>query len=621
MLLETAEKQVHVKKKLKYLLLLAARIALLVLLAVAFAKPFITRPPTVVTSTEAGTRLLVIDTSASMAREGVFPQAMSSARRAIDGAPADALIQIVAANAGVEVLGALTNDKAAARATLETLAPTTLRVDVGEAMGALERLAAGLPAPVELHFVSDFQASAMPVRFSDAVPGGVASFTPHVVGTGEPFNWSISYVRDSADGIEVGLNGSGDRERVGDVDLSVNGTVVESLGLSQTGPLSLMFDSPNYEAGANRVALRINTDDDFAADNQWFHVVDNSPAEAIPLITQDTGGLPVVYLSAALGSTGRYRVEPLVVGDFDSRVLTRYRWAVIDDLGIVNAELETALGDFVANGGNLLAFAGNRAAAMEALPVTGHQPRGAIGGLQQGEFLSVGQVDSRHPALSETEGWRSVTVTRNLPVEPTDADDVLIRLSNNEPFLVEQRRGAGRIILVTAALDNQWNDLPVRPVFVSFVAEAARYLSGASEIPRSFTAGDVLPLSLAGASSGQVVDPDGNTVLSLADTTREQQIKLDRTGFYEVYTPQGETVVAANLDPRESDLAKVTEETLDDWQNAAVSDVAVDAAGFSAEQAETLELWHWLLLLLAVIVIGESFLGNMHLAPRSMGRA
>ena len=165
------------------------------------------------------------------------------------------------------------------------------------------------------------------------------------------------------------------------------------------------------------------------------------------------------------------------------------------------------------------------------------------------------------------------------------------------------------------------DDLPVRPVFVSFIIEAARYLSGASDIAKTYTAGATLPLALVGTTSGQVVDPDGNTVLSLADTTREQQIKLNNPGFYEVYTPQWETVVAANIDPRESDLGKISQEVLDRWQGAAAGEIPAAATDFTAEDTETMELWHWLLLFLAIIVIGESILGNMHLAPRRLERA
>ena len=46
MLLQTTEQRVHVRKKLKYLVLLALRVALLALLVFAFAKPLWTNPET-----------------------------------------------------------------------------------------------------------------------------------------------------------------------------------------------------------------------------------------------------------------------------------------------------------------------------------------------------------------------------------------------------------------------------------------------------------------------------------------------------------------------------------------------------------------------------------------------
>jgi hypothetical protein len=621
MLLETAKQRIHVKKKLKYLLLLATRIALLVLLAVAFAKPFLTVPPNVVTATEAGTRVVLVDTSVSMGRAGVFDQVMTEARRAIDDAPADALVQVLAAAGDLQVIGALTNDRAEARSSLSSLNATAMRLDYGEVMSAVERYVAALPPPVNLHFVSDFQASGMPVRFSDVVPGSVASFTPHVVGTGDPFNWSIDYLRETAEGLDAGLNGAGDRERIADVELLVNDVVLSSQGLSQTGPQVLSFEVPAWEEGENRVELRVNTDDDFAADNSWHHVVDKAPPAPIPLITLNAAGLPVVYLSAALESSGSYQVEPLISGNFDLRILSRYRWAIVDDVGLIGPELEEALNEFIAGGGNLLAFAGDRAAALETLPVSSHRHAEAAIQTQANDFLAVGQIDSRHPVLSATEGWQSVNVTRNLSLEVQDNDEVLIRLENNEPFLIERRIGQGRLLLMPFLLDNQWNDLPVRPVFVSFVIESARYLSGISEVQKTYTTGSTLQLARAGNTSGQVIDPDGNTVLSLADTTRDQQIKLDKPGIYEVYTPQGLSLVAANIDPRESDLRKVTQEVLDTWQEATGGTAVAEGTAYTAEEESTVELWHWLLMVLALIVIGESILGNMHLSPRRMERA
>jgi hypothetical protein len=619
MLLETAEERIHVRKKLKYLLLLAARIALLVLLVIAFARPFIEAPPDVVTATDAGTHVILVDTSASMGRAGVFSQALNEARRAIDDAPGDAVLQVLSADATINVLGTLTNDKGTARGLLGGLTASAVRMDYGDVMTGVERIAAAIPPPVTLHFVSDYQASAMPVRFSDVIPAGVTTLIPRVVGTGDPFNWSFEFVRDSADGIEVGLNGAGDRERIGDIEFSLNGNVMETRGLSQTGPHVVHFDVPDYEPGVNRVEFRIDTDDDMLMDNRWYHVVDNQPPAPIPLLTIAAGGLPVTYLSAALESAGDFVVEPLIAGEFDARVLSRYRWAIVDDLGFLDPQLADALTAYVEGGGNLLAFAGARAAALEVLPVSGHRPTTAS--VQGSEFLAIGQIDSRHPVLTQTDGWQGVTVTRSLPLAAMDGDEVLIRLDNGDPFLIERRIGQGRLLLMPTHLDNQWSDLPVRPVFVSFMIEAAGYLSGINEIERTYTVGASLPLGLAGTASGQVVDPDGETVLSLADTTREQQIKLNKPGFYEVYTPGTETVVAANIDPRESNLARIGQDVLDRWKDSTDGQPASGGASFEAEATRTIELWHWVLLILAFIVIGESILGNMHLTPRRMENA
>ena len=615
MLLETTEERVHLQRKLKYLVLLALRIALLLLIAFAFAKPFLERPPTLLTAGAAGTHLILVDTSVSMGRAGVFDQAIAVAGQAIDDVPTGALAQVLTVDDTLHIGSSLAADRADHRAAVSGLTVSALRLDFGSAMAAVDRLAETLPAPVTLHVISDFQDSAMPVRFADVIPSRVTQLVPYVVGTGAPFNWSIEYVRDTSAGLDVGLIGFGDRERVADVELLLNGEVVDMRGLSETGPVTLRFTDLQYEEGDNRIQVRINTDDDLAADNHWFHVVENEAPSSVPLITLNRGGLPVTYLSAALESDSgpSYDVEPLVIGDFDARVLGRHRWAMIDDIGSIDETLDDALTAYLQNGGNLLAFAGERAATSSVLPVSGHQLSATVIGTNT--FLSPAQIDTSHPVLAQTEGWHSVNVSRNVPIDVQAADQVLIRLENNEPFLIERKIGAGRLLLVLNGLDNRWNDLPVRPVFVSFIIEAAGYLSGINEISKAYTTGASLPLSLIGSASGQVVDPDGLTVLSLVDTTRAQQIKLDKPGFYEVYTPEGSMLVAANIDARESELTSISQELLDRWQDATARPDIIVADQSGLVESEPLELWHWLLFILAMLIIAESILGNAYLAP------
>jgi hypothetical protein len=572
MLLETTEERVHLQRKLKYLVLLALRIAMLLLIAFAFAKPFLEQPPTILTAGDAGTHLIVVDTSASMGRAGVFAQAISVAGQAIDDVPSGALLQVMNVDDALHVGSSLSADKTDHRAALSRLDVGALRLDFGSTMAAVDRLAESLPPPVTLHLISSA-------------------------------------------GLDVSLTWSGDRERVADVELLLNGEVVDMRGLSEIGPVTLRFTDLQYEDGNNRIEVRINTDDDLAADNYWFLVVENEPPASVPLITLNQGGLPVTYLSAALESDSgpNYDVEPMVIGEFDTRVLSRHRWAMIDDIGSIDEVLDDALTTYLENGGNLLAFAGERTVGSSVFPLSGHQPGPAA--INTSAFLSPTQIDTSHPLLSQTEGWHSVNVSRSIPIEVQSADQVLIRLENNEPFLIERRIGAGRLLLVLNGLDNQWNDLPVRPVFVSFMIEAATYLSGINEMSKTYTTGASLPLSLIGSASGQVVDPDGNTVLSLVDTTRAQQIKLDRPGFYEVYTPEDDMLVAANIDPRESELGTISQELLDQWQDATARPDAIVADQSGFVETEPLELWHWLLFILAMVIIAESILGNAYLAP------
>lgn len=621
MLLETTEQQVHVQKKLKYLVLLALRAALLVFIALAFAKPLWMNPETLPGPGPDGTHLVLVDTSASMSRDGAFEQAISLARQAVDAAPGGAMLQVFSAGMAMREESELSADRGVHLAALQGIAPDSSRLDFGQVMTAIDRLAETMPPPVTLHFVSDFQDSGLPARFADMVSSQITSLNVHAPSTRPAVNWSAEAVRETADGVDVVVSGIGGDDMATGVDLSLNGTAVGTREISGSGTTVLSFAGLVLEPGDNQVQVEITANDDFGMDNRRYHVVRNTPPAPIPLLTLNRSGLPVTYLSAALHSDpdNAFRLETAVIGEFDTRTLSRYSWLIIDDVGAVGPELEASLLEFVQKGGGLLAFAGQRIATATRIPVSGHSIRPASTGAGDDQFLSIGQVDSGHPLLSGTDGWYAVNLSQTIPIETHPDDDVLVRLENDEAFVIERRLGQGRMLLVAGGLENQWNDLPIRPVFVSFMIEAARYLSGIEQIATAFDAGATLPLSLVGGVSGQVVDPDGRTVLSLADTTRAQRIELHKTGFYEVYTSQGDYVVAVNTDPRESELAAIAPETMQRWVAAMSAAVEPGETLAFEQEAEPFELWHALLLILALVLIGESMLANTHLTLRTSG--
>ncbi len=616
MLLETTEEQVHVQKQLKYFLLLAFRIAVLLLLAFAFAKPFIERPPTAaVTDTGAGSTLVVLDVSASMGRSGVFDQAIDLAESALEDAPNGAVMQVLVAGSRVRELRPPSTDASTHVNALASLEPEAGRMDFGQIMAAAETVAGRLPEPVELHFVSDYQASAMPAQFAEVIPANVASLVPAVAGTGTPVNWSVDQLRETADGVEVSVTNTGLSERVADVELRVNDELVGVRTVGGQGRYSVQFEAIDFQPGDNRVEVRLDTDDDLAADNTAFLIVRNDPPQPVPVITRNPQSLAVTYLSAALEAmpTAGFTSLPLIPGDFDPRVLSRSSWVIVDDLGTLDSVAADALQDYVDNGGHVLAFLGDGSAGLDRLPVSGRTLTPADLGSGTSAFRRINSVDDQHPALQNTEGWHRVRVSRSVGVQLDNDAAVLMRLDSGAPLVIEERLGDGRLLTFLSAIDNQWSDLPVHPVFVSFVIEAADYLSGRIDEFGTFAAGE--SLSLAAAGAGQVVDPDGENLLSLAATRDARTIRLEKAGIYAVYTADDESLIAANVDPRESELAPIGPEIIERWREATFTGSNGTEASADAE-SEPLELWPWLLLLLAIVVIAESALGNVHIATR-----
>ena len=101
-------------------MLLALRVAALVLLALAFARPYFSDS---VAAQSGAATLVMIDTSVSMSAPGQFDAARERARRAIADAPATHAVGLVAFAQAADVIAPLSQDRAGALAALAQLKP------------------------------------------------------------------------------------------------------------------------------------------------------------------------------------------------------------------------------------------------------------------------------------------------------------------------------------------------------------------------------------------------------------------------------------------------------------------------------------------------------------------
>ena len=86
-------------------------------------------------------------------------------------------------------------------------------------------------------------------------------------------------------------------------------------------------------------------------------------------------------------------------------------------------------------------------------------------------------VDRSHPVLTGFAAWRDLTVFQVVKRAEPETGEVILALDDDTPLLVEYPLGAGRLMVLTTALDPEWSSLVVRPAFVVFMANLLGYLA------------------------------------------------------------------------------------------------------------------------------------------------
>ena len=171
--------------------------------------------------------------------------------------------------------------------------------------------------------------------------------------------------------------------------------------------------------------------------------------------------------------------------------------------------------------------------------------------------------------------------------------------------------------MVRSCVDSNKNDLPVSPIFVPFVVETARYLTGMETSQGQAIVGSVLELSRRRSAGAmvQVFDPAGDRALSLSEAVSRDDLDLDQVGFYDVRRAGSSKLIAVNPDPLESNLRPIDSDTLELWKSTGRDESGITLAGGeeSPLRPPPLRIWRLLLLLLVSVVLIESVVGNRHL--------
>ena len=600
------------------------RLLAVALLALAFARPFFPEGGATVAGADANRREVVIllDRSASMGAATRWSDARDSARAVLAGVQPGDRVSLFLFDAAPEVAAGPTTDHALVAAALEAATPSTRGTRYAVALRAARDLLAGSERPQRtLVLISDFQRVGWRGEAIEPLPLGT-TFRVVDVASDPAVNAGFSEVelleeaRTGRSGVLVTTRLTADStSAAATVTLTIEGRSVGTVAATGTRRTATFGPVTVGDLPAHGVAVR-RPGGALAADDTLRFVA--NPPRPVRVLLLDRGDRGSAFVERALAISGTPRVEvttrtaPLRAADLDAADVVFFH-----DAPWPGGASGDRLRRFLEDGGGVVVVLGE---GTVRLP---EWTRLRVGPIIESATLTFGALRRDHPVFEpfSAPGAGDFGATRVLRYRGLTGDslDIPARYSDGAPAVVERAVARGRLLVLTASLDNAWSDLPLQPVFLPLVHQLALYAARHVERPSSYVVGQVATIGLdqlAGNEAVVVVGPSGQR------TRRELSgqplaLQLDEAGFHEIREARAGgrllDLVAANVDPEEARLDPMDPADLGVAAGAvdsvtAAASVAELASG--TEQERRQGMWWFLLAAVGLALAAETLVGT-----------
>lgn len=655
MFLEKIPYQEQRRRRIQHWFLLSLRALALILVATAFARPFLDQTE-IGGAGSAGPRevVVLVDQSYSIEVGDQLNRAKQEAETIFDGLGPLDRASLVAFSRGASVVARSTSDRIRLRGALDTLAVSSGATRYGPALKVAQTiLEESNLVRGEVYVLSDFQrngwtgdegvrlppgSSVIPIELSeetaiDNVMVTDVNLPRQIVAGRERITPTARVVRvggSAAISVRVGLEVDGQEIQSSDITLEPNAAT------------AVAFQAFTLSQPHTRGTIRV-PDDVISADNAHHFVL--SPGSSLDVLVaegQNAARDVSLYLRGALqiSEDGRFEVRSRRSSTIRPADLDGVSAVFLNDVQLDGGSAER-IRTFVQNGGGALIALGQDsgwpASAADMLP-------GTIGPMEdriQGRGGRLGFLDYEHPIFEVFAGPRSGDFTgarfyRARRLEPNDSAAVLARFDDGSVALAEMRIGEGKLLVWTSSLDAFWNDLALQPVYLPFVHRLAEYLGGRAEAVPWFVTGQVVDLAnsdaletagLVSSEAGGLAEgleqvalaPSGGSI-ALPANAGPRFLPLEEHGFYTVREPGSDPdrpfIMAVNVELEESNLTRVDPEELA-LQIEAPSGAPSTGPAFGQavelqreDQERRQQLWRWLLLVALGLFVLETALSN-----------
>ena len=479
-LLKRAPVQQHRRRRLRELILLALRVVALVLLALAFARPYFAGA---VAPESAPLTVIAVDHSMSLSAPNQIARVRDAAQRALDAAPSSHAVALVTFADVAAVAVEPTTDRAAVRAAIGKIEPLprgtrfrTALARAGEVIGARDG---------RVVMVTDLQQSGWEANDEGGLPDGVDIDVAAVAPPAGNLAVTSAERRDRR--VIATVQNYGNAEAKTTVRLVIGGAAVAQTELT-IGPLG----AADVELTATlprtgQAEVRLDDQVGYHLDN--VRVLSLDPPSAIPVavvVADPTGASGGLYVERALNVAGggrEFRVDVLdgaAVSGWAQDDLNRRAVVFVLGTRTLSRTGRDMVKTYLAGGGHVFVALGPMV-DVGMLPDVLGVPIGASPDPVRTPGATMVATDGRHPIfrpfLNPSGALGDVQVDQYRRLSDRQGRTVLARFSGGDPALAEQTVGEGRLMIYTSDLDNEWSRFPLNPAFVPFAVETARYLA------------------------------------------------------------------------------------------------------------------------------------------------
>ncbi len=411
-----------------------------------------------------------------------------------------------------------------------------------------------------------------------------------------------------------------------------------------------LLEAPGLIEG--RVAI---DDDSLTRDNvRQFALYVNQRTEVL-MVKEKEASVPFLdsafYLKKALAPLGAgeegqsIHLTETELATLDQTSLKRYACVILPDVGSLDESAVSQLAFYVRAGGGLVLFMGessvkgslgkllSKCIGADTPPLTIGYEKGRVRNPES--FWTLTGIDFEHALFSPFKNephslFGDIHVSRFVTTDLDTGAGVkaLASLANpgeplQWPFLIQMDGGRGRVILFTSTCDAQWNNFPLKNLYLPLMHQLCYFLSESANRPQAHLAGEPVRFSYPDwpdLFQVEITTPAGKTQAVTSSFTANSNASVFTetydVGIYE-YVVSGaereEGIFTINPHPEESDLRRIPEADIEKYLPGrsviyTKSASALDAAVLGLRQG--FQVNHIIFFAVLALAFIECFLAN-----------